>query len=706
MPLTSGTIPSMIGGVSQQDASVRQPSQLEECLNLNLSPARGVGPRPPARFVNVLGSDIPENAFWHTIQRDNAEHYLVCIYGTRVRVFDHVTGKEYVVVTNAPSLPYLNTQFDPCQSLRAVTIEDYTMIANREVTVAMSGDLTTGHVNGSVQTFADLPKTPTIGVIWEVRGDQNNSFDNYYVQAQSSKVWNEVAMPGITGTFNAETMPHGLKRIPDGTNPDGFYFSFGPLDWEKRYAGDTNSCPNPSFVGQRIGGLSFHKDRFVILAGENVVMSEIGHYLNFWRTTVTALLDSDTIDLAAPSEGVAQLTHAVSYLKCLLLFASGKTSMFQLTATPTLTPKSAKIDVVTTYQVSPSIKPVLAGSSLFFANDSSKRQYTNVREYFIQDDQVTATAADVTAHVPSYIPGNTRCMAAAQDADMVFLSHRNPSGAQVYVHQFRWVGDEKQQSAWHPWQITGVGAVVHISAIGTDLYVVALAPGGGVEMLTFDLSLAPVYAPISSEFDIHLDRRELVTPVYQAFGNYTDLTVPFTLPTMDGLMVLKTTDWAAPGSYMDITGATLVNGGQTLRIPGNKTGGKLVIGYKYRRRATLSQQFVRDRNNVATVIGRLQMRRMTLRFSSAAYFRCLVYPKGRATAIDTLVPQLSDTFTSRTTGDAEFHLDSPSLQDGTHKFLVASRSDQVHVAFDSDVPYPAWWQSVQWEGTYTTQVRM
>jgi hypothetical protein len=705
MPLTSGTIPSMIGGVSQQDASVRQPSQLEECLNLNLSPARGVGPRPPARFVNVLGSDIPENAFWHTIQRDNAEHYLVCIYGTRVRVFDHVTGKEYVVVTNAPSLPYLNTQFDPCQSLRAVTIEDYTMIANREVTVAMSGDLTTGHVNGSVQTFADLPKTPTIGVIWEVRGDQNNSFDNYYVQAQSSKVWNEVAMPGITGTFNAETMPHGLKRIPDGTNPDGFYFNFGPLDWEKRYAGDTNSCPNPSFVGQRIGGLSFHKDRFVILAGENVVMSEIGHYLNFWRTTVTALLDSDTIDLAAPSEGVAQLTHAVSYLKCLLLFASGKTSMFQLTATPTLTPKSAKIDVVTTYQVSPSIKPVLAGSSLFFANDSSNRQYTNVREYFIQDDQVTATAADVTAHVPSYIPGNTRCMAAAQDADMVFLSHRNPSGAQVYVHQFRWVGDEKQQSAWHPWQITGVGAVVHISAIGTDLYVVALAPGGGVEMLTFDLSLAPVFAPISSEFDIHLDRRELVTPVYQAFGNYTDLTVPFTLPTLDGLMVLKTTDWAAPGSYMDITGATLVNGGQTLRIPGNQTGGKLVIGYKYRRRVTLSQQFVRDQNNVAKVIGRLQIRRMTLRFNSAAYFRCLVYPKGRATAIDTLVPQLSDTFTSRTTGDAEFHLDSPSLQDGTHKFLVASRSDQVHVALDSDVPYPAWWQSVQWEGTYTTQVR-
>jgi hypothetical protein len=705
MPLIQGTIPSMIGGVSQQDTSVRQPSQLEECLNLNLSPARGAGPRPPARFVNVLGSDIPENAFWHSIIRDGNEHYFVCIYGNRVRVFDHVTGKEYVVVSDTPSLAYLSTQFDPCVSLRAVTIEDYTMIVNREVVVAMSTTVVPGGVVGSVQTFADLPKNAGYNAIWEVRGDATNSFDNYYVQASGAKVWNEVARPGVKNAFDATTMPHGLKRIPDSTNPDGFYFSYGPLDYDKRYAGDEKTCPPPSFVGQRIGGLSFHKDRFVILAGQNVVMSETGHYLNFWRTTITALLDSDTIDVAAPSEGVAQLTHAVSYLKCMLLFATGNTSMFQLTATPMLTPKTCKIDVVTTYQVSPYIKPVLSGASCFFVNDGTQHKWSTVREYFIQDDLVTAVAADVTAHVPSYIPGNTRCMAAAPDADMIFLAHRSPSGPQVYVHQFRWVGDEKQQSAWHPWKIEGTGAVVHMNAIGTDLYVIALAPGGGVELLTFDLSAAPAYAPVSSTFDIHLDRRELVNPTYVAFGNYTDITVPMILPSLKGIAVLKTTDWASPGSYLDTTKATLVNGGQTIRVPGNVAGGRVVVGYRYLRRATFSQQYVRDANNVCKQIGRLQLRRMTVRFNSAAFFRCLVYPKGRAAAIDTLVPQLTDTFTARTTGDAAFLLDSPSLQDGTHKFLVASRADQVHIALDSDTPYPCWWQSAQWEGTYTTQVR-
>lgn len=705
MPLISGTIPSMIGGVSQQDASVRMPSQLDEALNCDLSPARGAGPRPPARFVGVLGSDIPENAFWHSIIRDNREHYLVCIYGTRVRVFDHTTSREYVVVPHAESLPYLHTAFDPCISLRAVTVADYTFVANREVKVTLS---TTGHgpgLSGSVQTFQDLPKTAAAGSIWEVRGDNNNSFDNYYVQAQSSMVWNEVAKPGVADTLDPETMPHGIKRVPDGTNPDGFYFSYGPLTYDMRYAGDENTCPPPSFVGQTIGNVVFHKDRLGILSAENIILSEVGHYLNFWRTTVTSLLDSDPIDQTAPSEGVAQITHAVSYQKALLLFASGKVSMFQLTGTPTLTPKTVKIDVVTTYEVSPFIKPVLGGSSMFFVNDTQGKQWATVREYFVQDDQVTPEAADITAHVPAYIPGNTRSMVSIPDADMLVLSHRNPTGPQMYVHQYKWKGDEKQQSAWQPWQIVGTGAVVHMGSVGTDLYVCTVAPGGGVEMLTFNLGTAPTAPSISKQFDVYLDRREVVQPVYQAFGNYTDITVPFVLPTLDKLAVLKTIDWTAPGTYVDLRGASLVNGGQTLRLQGRVDTGRVMVGYRYTRRVTLSQQFVRDQNNVAKVIGRLQIKRMTLRYNDAAYFRCEVFPKGRPVSKDTIVPKLESTFAGRTTGDAAFLTGVPTIQSGTYSFLVASRSDQVAVSLTSDSPFPAWFQSVQWEALYSTKVQ-
>jgi hypothetical protein len=379
--------------------------------------------------------------------------------------------------------------------------------------------------------------------------------------------------------------------------------------------------------------------------------------------------------------------------------------MFQLTGTPTLTPKTVKIDPVTTYGVSPTIKPILAGSSLFFVDYNKAKPWSTVREYFVSDDTVTPEAANITAHVPAYIPGKTRCMEAASDADMLFLAHEAPTGPQLYVHQYKWTGNEKQQSAWHPWSLTGTGAVLHMHAIGTDLSLVTKAPGGGVELLTMDLGSAPTFPLVSNAFDIYLDRREVVTPVWQQFGNYTDITVPFVLPTLTNLAVLKTTDWVSPGTYVDLRTATLVNGGQTIRLQGRVDTGRVVVGYRYNRRITLSEQFVRDQNGTAKLIGRLQMKRMTVRYSGAAFFRCLVYPKGRSTAIDTLVPKLVHTFAGRTAGDASFLTDTPVALTGTHSFLVASRSDQVNVAFDCDTPYPAWFQSVNWEALYTIKVR-
>lgn len=725
MALISGTVPSMIGGVSQQDASVRLTSQIEEALNCDLSPSRGAGPRAPARFVSGLRSDIPDTAFFHSIVRDSRERYIVAIYSGNVRVFDHMTGHEYVVTKDAASLAYLETQQETWESLRAATVDDYTFVVNRDVRVAMTDHKSYGYLSGSVQSFADLPvyhpgeveydpKDPDgdgipngyTDTIFEVSGDGANAFDNYYVQFQSSHVWREVSRPYEPDELDAATMPHGIKRVPDNTNPDGFYFSFGPLEWDKRYAGDTKSSPAPSIVGSRLGDVFFHRNRMGLIGSNgNIVLSEVGHYFNFWRTTVTSLLDSDVIDVNVPTEGVAEMLHTVSYRKALLIFASGNISLFQLTGEPSLTPKTVKVNPVTTYSVSPTIQPVLSGSSLFFVDANKARTWSTVREYFVSDDTVTPDAANITAHVPAYVPGNTRCMTAASDNDMLLVAHKTPTGPQVYVHQYKWSGNEKQQSAWHPWKIEGTGDVLHMHAIGTDLFLVCKAPGGGVELLTMDLSASPVYPLVSAAFDIYLDRREAVMPVWQQFGNYTDITVPFVLPTLDNLAVLKTTDWDSPGTYVDLRNASLVNGGQTLRLQGRVDTGRVVVGYRYNRRITLSEQFERNRNGVSQLIGRLQLKRMTVRYNGAAFFRCLVYPKGRTTAIDTLVPKLVHEFAGRTAGDASFLTDTPLALTGTHSFLVASRSDQVHVAFDCDTPFPAWFQSVNWEALYTTKVR-
>lgn len=705
MGLISGSIPALIGGVSQQDDSIRSTTQLSAALNCNLSPTRGNGKRASAEFISVLASDLDPEAHYHSIVRDAQERYIVAVSRSGVRVFDHETGYEYQVVMASGASAYLQTTDVPSRSITSTTVADYTFIVNTERTVAMADDLSPGMLMGSVQTFQDLPKDGIINALYAITGDPANGFDQYYVQRQSTNVWNEVGKPGIKFKLDKNTMPHGLKRIPDAVHADGFYFSFGPLDWDARACGDEDSNPEPSFVGQRIRSVLFHRERLGFLVGENVVLSEVGFPFNFWRTTITQLLDSDPIDIAVQAKSVADLRHGVSYLKALVLFDPNG-QQYQLSGDPVLTPKTVKIDQSTSYESSPYVPPVMSGSSIFFINEAPGIEWATVREYFIQDDTVTPDAPEVTAHVSHYIPCRPRCMAASGSADAVFVGIRQPSGPQVYVHQFKWQGDEKAQSAWHEWQFSGVGAVAHMNVIGKYLYVVAEAPGGGCELLRVSLEDGSIMSEVSTKFDVCLDRRVVVTPSWQQFGNYTDITVPYVLTSLTDVLVLRTVDWGTPGAVLDLTGASLQNGGQTIRLPGNQASGRVVVGLRYTQRFTLSRQFVRDSRNYSVLIGRLQIRRMTVRFQDTGYFTVTVQPKARAEASVSVRPPLLSTYQGRVVGDADFTTNTPQVSSGSFTFLVQGQSDLVDVSFENDSPYPSWFQSVQWEGLYVSRSRV
>ena len=74
-------------------------------------------------------------------------------------------------------------------------------------------------------------------------------------------VWEEVAAPGITTTFDNTTMPLKLTRVLPGTfsinggssqTYSNGAFQFGYPDWGKRDVGDDITNSEPSFVGHRI----------------------------------------------------------------------------------------------------------------------------------------------------------------------------------------------------------------------------------------------------------------------------------------------------------------------------------------------------------------------------------------------------------------------------------------------------------------------
>ena len=140
MAAVSQKIPNLLGGVSQQPDPVKLPGQVREATNVYLDPTFGCRKRPGTEFIASMGSDIPLDARWFNIFRDNAERYAVAMYNNPalvIRVWDLNDGLERTVTISDSATAYLDgaSQLD----VEQITIADYTLMTNRNRIVSMSG---------------------------------------------------------------------------------------------------------------------------------------------------------------------------------------------------------------------------------------------------------------------------------------------------------------------------------------------------------------------------------------------------------------------------------------------------------------------------------------------------------------------------------------------------------------------------------------
>lgn len=138
---TNQTVPNLVNGISQQPASIRQPTQSEYEYNTFPSVVDGLGRRPPTQYVAAKSytGTLP-SAHIHWIDRDASERYAVAIMDEAIKVFDLSDGTEKTV-TAPGGLSYLDTT-DPESDFRAVTVADHTFIVNRSISVAASSSTT------------------------------------------------------------------------------------------------------------------------------------------------------------------------------------------------------------------------------------------------------------------------------------------------------------------------------------------------------------------------------------------------------------------------------------------------------------------------------------------------------------------------------------------------------------------------------------
>lgn len=790
--LISSSLPNLVNGVSQQPFTLRLASQAELQENHLSTVSDGLLRRPGSTNIKKLTSTQITNAFCHTINRDDVEQYQVIITNGAIAVYDMAGNAKTV---NAPNgLTYLNDA-DPKNTFTAVTVADYTFIANKKKVVAASGtnwptrnpeaviavragnygkkysitrngtlvgDLQTpdgsvasnspfvdtgvianalatgtgwttanGATNaqnltgnsiaftrvqnliyltnavdftiacadgangnamdvtkGTIQKFSDLPKGGVVADFTvKVIGDQASNQDDYYVKwvpggsGSTNGTWTETVAPGTSKGLDPATMPYVLVRESDGT------FTFKQGTWDFRLVGDATTNPDPSFVGQTISDIFFHRNRLGFESSDSVVMSQASGYFNFYRTTMQSLLDSDPIDVNASHTKVANLFAGVPFNKKLVLFSN--LTQFVLDGNDLLTSKSVSIKPATEFEADSKMKPAAMGKNIYFG--VPRGNWSGIREFYTDDTTSVENSEEITGHVQHYVPGGLQKVAIASNENTQAYLTANTN--ELYVWRTYWSNNERLQNSWSKWTFPSSDKILGIDFIKSKLYMV-ISRTSGTYMEVIDIALGSLAS--NELYDSKLDRKFLIASGSLTYsGGVTSFTPPF--PCDDGSYVaiidnnVANTEKAATSYPL-----TWNSGTGKLEIKGNHLGNNLVVGRKYKSRYILStityKQAVSNGSQKSDTEGRLQIRRIGINHSSTGYYQVIVTPKGR--------DSYTYTFAGKYLGDETVTLGAISLADGKFYVPIQCRNTDVTIELVTDEPLPAAYLSIDWEGLY------
>ena len=813
MAIVSRSIPTLLRGVSQSSDSSKQSDHADIQDNADSNPVVGLVKRSGIQHVTNLSTSTLGNVHIQTINRDINERYVAIFSNGNVKVYE-LDGTEKTV--NKPDgTTYLNTS-NPRDTIKTVTIADFTFVVNTNQVTAMDTTLSAGNItqavifvkqvsndtiysitvdgvtvtddttndsslstsqvaadlqsglnsglsgftiarNGSVihikkndgsnfsidgtdtqgntqltivknsvQRFTDLPTVSPNGMVVEVKGDENTDFDNYYVKfvtnngnALEEGQWEETVEAGIEFKFNYSTMPHVLIRQADGNfrfaRVDGDTYTISGTNytlpvWGERTAGDIESAPDPSFIGRKINNVFFFRNRLGFLADDNVILSNVSEFFNFFPDTVLTVVDSHPIDVAASHTKVAILKHAVTMGEQLILF-SEQTQFVLSSSADNLTPTTANVLVSTEFESADDAAPVGSGNSIYFL--TKKGNFAGIREYITQTTATVRDAANITIHVPRLIPSNIFKLAVSNNQDiLVCVGTDNPN--KLFINRWLFGGQgQKVLNSWFTFTINENRSIKNVDFIGTDLFlVIDEANAVTLEKIPFESD----FKETNADFEYHLDHKVTEADVTVSYNSSTDKST-FTLPyrlraKMD--IVGRFLASNETSTFVDINGVTqtlkpatviqstnLTNGSTaTIEASGDYRNAKFIIGEPYDMHYRFSKQRITEtpqQNSAEIISSRLQLHHFYIKFEKSGFFQVEVTPELRDTS--------THKFSGRFLGAASAAIGQLNLETGTFRVPIMSRADRVDIDVKNKTFLPTLLASAEYEAMFHMKSR-
>ena len=682
-----------VANVSQSDFEMLQVSDYNFVLNRSkvvgklgtLSPAL-----VPKAWVNI--NQVGYGVQYNVVLDGSTYSYTTPSSGT--------VSAKLVVDGLAAAMPgtFVTVKAGNGFSIRKATNDDFTIDASG----GLSGQAVAAN-KGAVNTIADLPPACEDGFIFKVANLENAGGDDYFVQftvdgtgSSGAGLWEETVAPGIELFIDPSTMPHVIIREANGS------FTFRSLNqadaagsslyWQERLVGNDESNPFPSCVGNRITGISFYRNRLVLLSGENVIASQPGSFFNLFATSSITVTDADAIDISCGSLKPVDLRYALPTTAGLLLFS--EFAQFLLTTdADVFGPSTASINLLSSFNTDPAIRPVETGTSIIFVDNN--QGFAAVTEMLVTSADNRPQISDISRTTPNFIPANVLSLVASPSASLLsFMSDGNSKD--LYLFKFFNNGSNRVLASWISWELPGAG---RFQTVDHDkLFFVTQQENGFILSTCTVLSdvdgTAVNNSGIAYEYRVDLftatptkayDAVTDVTKVYFKAGSYdTSLTpvVVVNVSTADkGQVFLPTAATDGTGPYVP--------------IPGDHTSSTVILGYAFEMRVKLPRFYVKqgmsDGGVRTDTVNIPRVQRVIIESSDSGPFYVKVESLGRADVTYELPQIIANSYDANT---------SPLPAVIKNTIPVMAKGTDTSMTIYSETPFPLSFVSMTWQGIY------
>tara|TARA_R100001082_G_C4363940_1_gene160846 strand:+ start:353 stop:3643 length:3291 start_codon:yes stop_codon:yes gene_type:complete len=390
-------------------------------------------------------------------------------------------------------------------------------------------------ITDEVNDVSDLPTQCKHGYIAKVANSSSDE-DDYYLRFEGDNgkngtgSWVECAAPGVVLGFDSSTMPIRIQRTALNT------FAYNTPSWTNRVVGDTLTNPDPTFVGRTIDKVLFWRNRLVFLSQENAILSQPGKFDNFWVETALTVSPLDRIDLSCSSTFPTDLVDGIETNSGLMLF--GENQQFLLTTdSDLLTPDTAKINSLCTYNYNKLIPPMSLGTTYAFLDNAGK--YTRFFEMANIRREGEPEVLEQSKIVSRSLDSDLDRVANSRENSFVMIGK---SGSNiVYGYRYFNSGRERLQQAWFTWELSN-NLLYH--TILDDVYYAVLSDNNLLSYPLKDSELDPstisdnVYMPIHLDNWVTIKGNELT---YDSNTRKTSFSIPTGIDTSKPLSMIETT---------------------------------------------------------------------------------------------------------------------------------------------------------------------